>query len=134
MYPKQPVFFSCTAFGIVIQLAKTHGGMEMTNEERIDLKREIEEQDGCKYSDELFYTGEGDLLDTAEGRAKFCRLNETTVFRKKDPTVWKNYIWVFNNQGVGMTIKRQSHVDPQLMECIDYDANGNEIGKAYEPT
>ena len=97
----------------------------MTNEEKIDLKKEIEEQDGYEYSDELFFTGEGDLLDTAEGRAKFCRINETTVFRKKDPTVWNNYIWVFNNQGVGMTIKRQSHVDPQLMECIDFDADGN---------
>ena len=106
----------------------------MTNEEKIDLKKEIEEQDGYEYSDELFFTGEGDLLDTAEGRAKFCRINETTVFRKKDPTVWNNYIWVFNNQGVGMTIKRQSHVDPPLMECIDFDADGNPIGKAYEPT
>ena len=106
----------------------------MTNEEKIDLKKEIEEQDGYEYSDELFFTGEGDLLDTAEGRAKFCRINETTVFRKKDPTVWNNYIWVFNNQGVGMTIKRQSHVDPQLMECIDFDADGNPIVKAYEPT
>lgn len=106
----------------------------MTNEEKIDLKKEIEEQDGYEYSDELFFTGEGDLLDTAEGRAKFCRINETTVFRKKDPTVWNNYIWVFNNQGVGMTIKRQSHVDPQLMECIDFDADGNPICKAYEPT
>lgn len=106
----------------------------MTNEEKIDLKKEIEEQDGYEYSDELFFTGEGDLLDTAEGRAKFCRINETTVFRKKDPTVWNNYIWVFNNQGVGMTIKRQSHVDPQLMECIDFDADGNPIGEAYEPT
>lgn len=106
----------------------------MTNEEKIDLKKEIEEQDGYEYSDELFFTGEGDLLDTAEGRAKFCRINETTVFRKKDPTVWNNYIWVFNNQGVGMTIKRQSHVDPQLMEYIDFDADGNPIGKAYEPT
>ena len=106
----------------------------MTNEEKLDLKKEIEEQDGYKYSDELFYTGEGDLLDTAEGRAKFCRLNETTVFKKKDPTVWNNYIWVFNNQGIGMTIKRQSHVDPQPMECIDYDADGNPTGKSYEPT
>ena len=106
----------------------------MTNEEKIDLKKEIEEQDGYEYSDELFFTGEGDLLDTAEGRAKFCRINETTVFRKKDPTVWNNYIWVFNNQGVGMTIKRQSHVEPQRMECIDLDADGNPIGKAYEPT
>ena len=25
--------------------------------------------------DELYYSGPGDLLDTAEGRAKFCRLN-----------------------------------------------------------
>ena len=95
----------------------------MTNDEKLDIKKEIEEQDGYQYSDELFYTGEGDLLDTAEGRAKFCRLNETTVFKKKDPTVWNNYIWVFNNQGVGMTIK-----------CIDYDADGNPTGKAYEPT
>ena len=47
----------------------------MTNDERLDLKKEIEEQDGYKYSDELFYTGEGDLLDTAEGRAKVCRIN-----------------------------------------------------------
>ena len=107
---------------------------EIKDKELKDIKKEIEEQDGYHYSDELFYTGEGDLLDTPEGRAKFCRINESTVFRKKDPTVWKNYIWVFNNQGVGMTIKRQSHVDPQLMECIDYYADGNEIGKAYEPT
>ena len=99
-----------------------------------DIKREISAEDQYNYSDELFYTGPGDLLDTAEGRAKFCRINETTVFRKKDPGTWNNYIWVFNNQGVGMTIKKQSRVDPQLMECIDYDADGNEIGKAYEAT
>ena len=99
-----------------------------------DIKREISAEDQYNYSDELFYTGPGDLLDTAEGRAKFCRINETTVFRKKDPGTWNNYIWVFNNQGVGMTIKKQSRVDPQLMECIDYDADGNKIGKAYEPT
>ena len=99
-----------------------------------DIKREISAEDQYNYSDELFYTGPGDLLDTAEGRAKFSRINETTVFRKKDPGTWNNYIWVFNNQGVGMTIKKQSRVDPQLMECIDYDADGNEIGKAYEPT
>ena len=89
-------------------------------------------KDACK--DELFYRGEGDLLDTAEGRSKFCRLNETSVFRKDDPDFPGSKIWVFNNQGVGMTIKRQSHVDPQLMECIDFDADGNPIGKAYEPT
>ena len=101
--------------------------LKVSEEDWEEFKKEA-----CK--DELFYRGEGDLLDTAEGRAKFCRINETTVFKKKDPTVWNNYIWVFNNQGVGMTIKRQSHVDPQLMECIDFDADGNPIGKAYEPT
>lgn len=98
-----------------------------------ELKKEIEQEDGYTYSDELYYKGEGDILDTAEGRAKFCRLNETTVFKKKDPTVWNNYIWVYNNKGVGMTIRRQSHVDPELMEMIDYDADGNEISKSYGP-
>ena len=105
----------------------------MINEE---LKREIEEQDNYKYSDELFYTGPGDLLDTAEGRAKFCHLNETGIFRKDDPRpgVFRKKIWVYNVKDVGLTVKKQSLVEPELMECIDYDANGNEIGKAYEPT
>lgn len=75
---------------------------------REEVKKQIEEEDNYHYHDELFYTGEGDLLDTAEGRAKFCRLNETTVFRKKDPGAWNNYIWVFNNKGVGMTIKSRA--------------------------
>ena len=44
-------------------------------------------KDACK--DELFYRGEGDLLDTAEGRSKFCRLNETSVFRK-DARAWSS--------------------------------------------
>ena len=36
--------------------------------------------------DELYYNGPGDILDnTPEGRAKFCRLNESSVFRKPDP-------------------------------------------------
>ncbi len=106
----------------------------MASEEIEQIKREIEEQDHYHYSSELFYTGEGDLLDTAEGRAKFCRINETGIFRKKDPRVFRNNIWVFNVKGEGMTIKRQSLVEPELMECIDYDADGNEVGKAYEPT
>lgn len=104
--------------------------MAKPNEE---IKKEIEQEDNYKYSDELFYTGEGDLLDTAEGRAKFCRLNETGVFRKMDTGVWRNYIWVYNNKGIGMTIRKQSRVDPKLMECIDYDADGNEVSKSYDP-
>lgn len=52
---------------------------EIKDKELKDIKKEIEEQDGYHYSDELFYTGEGDLLDTPEGRAKFCRINESTV-------------------------------------------------------
>lgn len=106
----------------------------MTKEEMAEAKKAIEEEDRYHYSDELFYTGEGDLLDTAEGRAKFCRINETGIFRKKDPRVFRNNIWVFNVKGEGMTIKRQSLVEPQLMECIDYDADGNFVNKAYEPT
>lgn len=83
--------------------------------------------------DPLYYCGPGDLLDTAEGRAKFCRLNETGVFRKPDPNYPGYKIWVFNLQGQGLTIKKRSRVDPALMEDIDYDAEGNETGKSYEP-
>ncbi len=83
--------------------------------------------------DELYYNGPGDLLDTAEGRAKFCRLNETAVFRKPDPDFPGYKIWVFNLQGQGMTIKKRSRVDTALMEDIEYDADGKEVGKTYEP-
>lgn len=83
--------------------------------------------------DELFYNGPGDLLDTAEGRAKFCRLNETSIFRKDDPENPGFKIWVFNNQGVGLVIKKRSKVDPAVMEDIEYNAEGLEISKSYEP-
>ncbi len=83
--------------------------------------------------DELYYNGPGDLLDTAEGRAKFCRLNNSGVFRKDDPDYPKYKIWVFNNQGQGLVIKRRSHVDPNLMENVEFDAEGNQISKSYEP-
>ena len=83
--------------------------------------------------DELYYSGPGDLLDTAEGRAKFCRLNETGVFRKPDPGYPGYKIWVFNNQGQGMVVKKRSRVDPRLMEDIEYDADGKEISKSFEP-
>lgn len=83
--------------------------------------------------DELYYSGPGDLLDTAEGRAKFCRLNESGVFRKPDPDFPNYKIWVFNNQGQGMVIKKLSRVDRALMEDIEYDANGKEISKSFEP-
>jgi len=83
--------------------------------------------------DELYYNGPGDLLDTAEGRAKFCRLNKTSVYRKPDPAYPGYKIWVFNNQGGGMVIKKRSHVDPSLMEDIEYNAEGNEISRSYEP-
>lgn len=83
--------------------------------------------------DELYYTGPGDLLDTAEGRAKFCRLNESSVFRKPDPDFPNSKIWVFNVQGQGMVIKKRSRVDQSLMENVEYDANGIQISKSYEP-
>ncbi|MEI3100981.1 MAG: hypothetical protein V8T45_03950 [Oscillospiraceae bacterium] len=83
--------------------------------------------------DELYYSGPGDLLDTPEGREKFCRLNETGVFRKPDPDFPQNKIWVFNLQGQGMVVKKRSRVDPSLMEDIEYDAQGIERSKSYEP-
>ena len=83
--------------------------------------------------DELYYDGPGDLLDSAEGRAKFCRLNESSVFRKPDPDFPNYKIWVFNVQGQGMVIKKRSRVDDALMENIEYDADGNEISRSYEP-
>ena len=83
--------------------------------------------------DELYYNGPGDLLDTAEGRAKFCRGKETSVFRKPDPEFPGYRIGGFNNQGVGMVVKRRSRVDPQLMEDVEYDADGNELSRSYEP-
>ena len=83
--------------------------------------------------DELYYSGPGDLLDTQEGRAKFCRLNESSVFRKPDPDFPNSKIWVFNVQGQGMVIKKRSRVDPSLMEDVEYDADGKEISKSFEP-
>ena len=83
--------------------------------------------------DELFYKGPGDLLDTPEGRAKFCRLNATSVFQKPDPEYPGYKIWVFNNQGEGMVIKKRSRVDPVLMENVEYNAEGIEISRSYEP-
>ena len=83
--------------------------------------------------DELYYAGEGDLLDTPEGRKKFCALNETSVFRKPDPANPGYKIWVFNLQGQGLIVKKRSKVDPQLMENIEYDAEGVEVSKSYEP-
>ena len=83
--------------------------------------------------DELYYSGPGDLLDTPEGRAKFCRLNVTSAFNKPDPDFPGYKIWVFNNQGQGMVVKKRSRVDPRLMEDIEYDADGREISRSYEP-
>ena len=83
--------------------------------------------------DEMYYSGPGDLLDTPEGRAKFCRLNKTSVFRKPDPEFPGYKIWVFNNQGEGMVVKRRSRVDPALMEDVEFNADGIEISRSYEP-
>ena len=83
--------------------------------------------------DELYYAGPGDLLDTAEGRAKFCRLNDSGMFRKPDPLYPGYNIYVFNNKGEGMVVKRRSRVDPSLMEDVEFDAAGAEISKSFEP-
>ena len=83
--------------------------------------------------DELYYGGPGDLLDTAEGRAKFCRLNDSGMFRKPDPVYPGYNIYVFNNKGEGMVVKRRSRVDPSLMENVEFGADGNPISRSFEP-
>lgn len=83
--------------------------------------------------DKLYYNGPGDLLDTAEGRAKFCRLNTTSVFNKPDPEFPGYKIWVYNLQGQGLVVKKLSRVDHSVMENIEYDADGNEKSRSYEP-
>ena len=74
--------------------------------------------------DELYYNGPGDLLDTPEGRAKFCRLNKTSVFNKPDPEFPAYKIWVYNLQGQGPnttpTVKKSaaptSRPDPLFLD------------------
>ena len=83
--------------------------------------------------DELFYNGPGDMLDTPEGRAKFCRLNVSGAFNKVDPQFRGYKNWVFNNQGEGMVVKERSRGDPALMENVEYDAEGKELSRSYEP-
>ncbi len=105
----------------------------MTNDNNIPP---LDEQTGDVFTikkDELWYDGEGDLLDTAEGRAKFCRLNETSIFRKDDPDMWNSKIWVYNIQNQGLTVKKRSRADTTLFECIEYDADGKEINKFFDP-
>ena len=83
--------------------------------------------------DELYYSGPGDMLDTLEGRAKFCRLNVSSLFNKPDPEFPGYKIWVVNNPGQGLVVKKRSRVDPALMENVEYDAEGKELSRSYEP-
>ena len=83
--------------------------------------------------EETYYAGPGDLLETAEGRARFCRCNDSGLFQKPDPAYPGYKIFVFNNQGEGMVVKRRSRVDPALMEDVEFNAQGIEISKSYEP-
>ena len=99
---------------------------KVENEDWEDFKKKA-------MADELYYSGPGDLLDTAEGRARFCRLNDSGMFRKPDPVYPGYNIYVFNNKGEGMVVKRRSRVDPALMEDVEFGADGNELSRSYEP-
>jgi len=94
---------------------------------------EWEEFKQTAQKDELWYNGPGDLLDTPEGRAKFCRLNESGAYNKPDPNFPGYKIWVFVLKGEGIIVKKRSRVDPTLMEDIEYNAEGIEVSKSYEP-
>ncbi len=100
--------------------------MKVENEDWEEFKKKAA-------GDELYYSGPGDMLDTAEGRAKFCRLNDTGVFRKPDPDYPNYKIWVFNSQGQGLVVKKRSRVDPALMENVEYGPDGLELSRSYEP-
>ncbi len=100
--------------------------MRVPDEEWEQFKKDVSKE-------ALYYSGQGDLLDTAEGRKAFCRLNESGLFRKDDPDYPGYKIWVFNNQREGMVIKKRSRADPSLMENTEFDADGNEISKSFEP-
>lgn len=91
-------------------------------------KQEITIKDG-----EIWYNGDDDLLSTEEGRATFCRINETSIFRKKDPAFPQSYIEVYNVQSVSITIAKRSRVDPTLTEVIEYDAEGKQQSKSFSP-
>ena len=49
------------------------------------------------------------------------------------PSVPGYSIYVFNNQGEGLVVKKRSRADPSLMEDVEYDAEGKEISRSYEP-
>lgn len=83
--------------------------------------------------DEMYFRGKGDMLDTPEGRAKFCRMNPTSMFQKQDPEFPRYKITVFNVQGQGMVVKKLSRADPRVMEDVEYNAEGVEISRSYEP-
>ena len=100
--------------------------MRVPDEEWEQFKKDVSKET-------LYYRGQGDLLDTAEGRKNFCRLNESGLFRKDDPIYPGYKIWVFNNQGEGMVIKKRSRADPSLMENTEFNSDGMEISKSFEP-
>ena len=60
-------------------------------------------------------------------------VDESGMFRKPDPAYPGYFIFVFNNQGEGMVVKRRSRVDPALMEDVEFGADGNELSRSYEP-
>ena len=83
--------------------------------------------------DDSYYHGKGDMMDTPEGRAQFCRQNKTGAYNKPDPENPGYKIWVFVVQNEGLVVKRRSKVDPRLMEDIEYNAEGVQLSKSYEP-
>ena len=108
----------------------------MADEDKYKWLRELIEQQEAeldKGPEELWYNGEGDILDTEEGRAKFCQLNKSSVYTKDDPDFFGGRITVFNIQGKTMTIKRRCKADTTLFESKVYDADGKQTDKFYEP-
>ena len=105
----------------------------MSDESKYKRIHELAEEEFDKGPEELWYDGDGDLLDTEEGRSKFCKLNKTSIYRKQDPYFVGSNITAFVIQGESLTIKRRCKADESLYESKVYDANGKETDKYYEP-
>ena len=104
----------------------------MADIDKIEEEMDEKEIAEAAANDPLWYSGEGDLLDTAEGRAKFCKLSKTSIYRKRDPMFPADWIEVYVVQGESLLIRKRCKADKSLVECIEYDAEGEQTNKFFD--
>lgn len=94
---------------------------------------ELAEEEFDRGPEELWWDKEGEILDTEEGRAKFCKYAKSSIYTKEDPEFFNGKTIVFVIQGESLTIKKRCKPDPSLFESKVYDASGKQVDKYYEP-